>query len=390
MTGAGGRSGHRFRARRGFTLIELMVALLVSSLLVGMILAIFSRMSLAYRGQQQIAGVQQVLAAARATVEIDAKQAGLGMPNGFTVAMTGATLRSPVMVANASAAPDQIAFFYADTSTQAVVTTIPALPVLQVDASTGFAPGDLIVLAKPDTSTASPFANEANLTTYSACVVQIAAGGGSVSAGPPATITIAGAGSVPWGGTGHCAAGPSVGTMVYKFVAHAYRIDTTLARVGLGALQQGSTGGLLGANEVWNDLAYGFSDLQTALRAYQPIAGADPDGDLDTNRDWYSGDTQNALTTLPTAAPAPANAVLLQMSISLVAHTDRDVEGISSTQVPAMIDATKPLTNNTVGDHAAVVLPLPPPPWPNALYPGLRIYRYTTFQVDLRNLGVGR
>ena len=88
------------RGPRGFTLIELMVALLVSSLLVGMILAIFSRMSLAYRGQQQIAGVQQVLAAARATIELDAKQAGLGIPQGFKTAMTGATMQSPVKISN--------------------------------------------------------------------------------------------------------------------------------------------------------------------------------------------------------------------------------------------------------------------------------------------------
>jgi prepilin-type N-terminal cleavage/methylation domain-containing protein len=74
------------RTQRGFTLIELMVALVVSSLLVGLILAIFSRMSLAYRGQQQIAGLQQVLAAARATIEADAKQAGFAMPQGFRFA----------------------------------------------------------------------------------------------------------------------------------------------------------------------------------------------------------------------------------------------------------------------------------------------------------------
>jgi hypothetical protein len=357
-----------------------------------MILAIFSRMSLAYRGQQQIAGVQQVLAAARATIELDAKQAGLGMPGGFSTAIAGAALRSPLTVVNAANAPDQIAFFYADTSTQAVVTAFAGWPAtLTVDSSVGFAPGDLIVLTKPDTSQASPFVNEANITAYTACVVQIATGAGSVVVGPPASLAIAGAATLPWGGTAHCVnSPPSIGTMVYKFVAHGYRIDTTLARIGLGALQQSQTGGLLGANEVWSDLAYGFSDLQTALRAYQPIAGADLDADGDANRDWYSADVQNSLTTLPTAAPAPANAVLLQMSISLVAHTDRDVEGISSTQVPAMIDATKPLANTPVGDRAVVVLPLPPPPWPDALYPGLRIYRYTTFQVDLRNLGVGR
>ena len=46
-----------------------MVALIVSSLLVGMILSIFLRMSLAYRGQQQVANVQSVLAGARQMIE---------------------------------------------------------------------------------------------------------------------------------------------------------------------------------------------------------------------------------------------------------------------------------------------------------------------------------
>src|SRR5882672_2125557 len=123
MTRLGNRPGNRpaSHGQRGFTLIELMVALLVSSLLVGMILAIFSRMSLAYRGQQQIAGVQQVLAAARAAVELDAKQAGLGMPQGFKTAIPGLpAVESPVQVTNSNSGPDQIALFYADTSTQEI------------------------------------------------------------------------------------------------------------------------------------------------------------------------------------------------------------------------------------------------------------------------------
>src|SRR3954465_10134848 len=105
MTRSGTRSGTRSR-QRGFTLIELMVALLVSSLLVGMILAIFSRMSLAYRGQQQIAGVQEVRAAARAAIELNAKQAGLGMPQGFKTGKYGTALQSPVQVINSSSGPD--------------------------------------------------------------------------------------------------------------------------------------------------------------------------------------------------------------------------------------------------------------------------------------------
>ncbi|MEO7734004.1 MAG: prepilin-type N-terminal cleavage/methylation domain-containing protein, partial [Kofleriaceae bacterium] len=93
------------RGQRGFTLIELMVALVISSLLVGMILAIFSRMSIAYRGQQQIAGVQQVLAAARATIEFDAKQAGLAMPQGFIY--NDSLVHQAVSVTNSNTGPDQ-------------------------------------------------------------------------------------------------------------------------------------------------------------------------------------------------------------------------------------------------------------------------------------------
>jgi prepilin-type N-terminal cleavage/methylation domain-containing protein len=371
------------RGQRGFTLIELMVALLVSSLLVGMILAIFSRMSLAYRGQQQIAGVQQVLAAARAAIELDAKQAGLGVTDGFTTSFSAAPL-PPVTVVDSSTAPDQVALFYADTSTQARITGIGSWPAwLDVDDGTGFAPGDLIVLSKPDTSVVNTsFPGEANVTKYTACVLQIAAPSSSVTA---TRLTLATTG--PWAGTGNCAAAlVAVNGMVYKFVAHAYRIDTTPG-LTLGALEQSPTGGLLGGADVWNILAYGFSDIQTALRVYQNPGVGDPDGDGDGNRDWYSGGNQNGLTAAPLAFPAG----LLQMSISLLAHTDRTVEGIATTQLPAFIEAVtpptppKPVDNNAVGNRPVVTLPSADP-----LYPSSRIYRYLTFQVDFRNLGVGR
>ena len=85
----------RRRARQaGFTLIELMVALLVSTLLVGMILAIFARVSMAYRSQQQVAGLQQVLASARGMMELDAKQAGLGISQLSVKLLKHGTLKS--------------------------------------------------------------------------------------------------------------------------------------------------------------------------------------------------------------------------------------------------------------------------------------------------------
>src|SRR6185295_10796351 len=116
----------------------------------------------------------------------------------------------------------------------------------------------------------------------------------------------------------------------------------------------------------------------------------DLDNDGDATRNWYSGNNQAAATATP--------AQLLQMTISLVAHTDRETEGITSASTPNLIGpnpvnpGTNPAipNNNQLGDRAAVALPAPPPPWPNPLLPGARIYRYTTFQIDFRNLGIGQ
>jgi prepilin-type N-terminal cleavage/methylation domain-containing protein len=370
------------RGQRGFTLIELMVALLVSSLLVGMILAIFSRMSLAYRSQQQIAGVQQILAAARAAIELDAKQAGFGMPQGFKTAITGATLQSPVQVTNANNAPDQIALFYADTSAQAALTQ--ATPVIWTnpvgfDDVSSFAATDLVVLTTVSTAAnplpPPPGALLPDIATYDTCVLRIA----TVTLAPAQVTfdTVA-----PWGTTfAHCTNIVTSRTMMYHFVAHAYRIDPT------GALQRGESGGLLGNNETWTTLAFGFSDLQTAVRIYDPGAATDLDNDTDIKRNWYSSAAQDAMTR---AAVPPSGTALLGMSISLIAHTDRNVEGVATPATPDLIGPPAPApvnaANNSLGDRPGTALPVVPP---DPLLPGQRIYRWTTFRVDFRNLGVG-
>ena len=382
------------RPQRGFTLIELMVALVVSSLLAAMILAIFSRMSTAYRGQQQIAGLQQVLAAARATIELDARQAGLAMAQGFKVAGDAsppgvqATKHVPISIINHNDGPDELAVFYADPTSQAVVTTVvgawDGIPTVTVDSAVGFVPGELVVLSTVDLTVENPV-NPAgpHVATYDACVLQIVTPGGI--AGSTVTFSTV----PPWGvaGSAHCTSPVKGKTMMYRFVAHAYRIDPDPARTAFGALQWSLTGGLIGtAADGWTDLAYGFTDLQTALQIYDGdgLDTLDPDLDPDTagNVDWYSGAMQEKLTQpiLATDAYLPP----LEVSISLVARTDRDVEGIATQETPDLIVAGNP-DNNPIGDHPKVTLP-----W--AIDPSLpgRIYRATTFQVDLRNLGVGR
>ncbi len=356
------------RRQRGFTLIELMVALVVSSLLVGMILAIFSRMSIAYRGQQQIAGVQQVLSAARSAIELDAKQAGLAVPQGFKIAATGAAIHPAVTVLNSSNRADRIAFFYADTTTQAKVTDIATGPgTLGVDSTVGFLGGDVVVLTKVTMTAVDP--NAAEIATYDSCVLQIVAG-----ALPANSLTFTTA--APWGAPGfpQCTAPLAVGMMIYKFIARGYRIDSGLpVRAAQGALQLSPTGGLFNsASDAWADIAYGFTDIQTALQVFDSASAVDSDGDGDVLRNWRADGTQDGLVITNLVAP-------IQMSISLVARTDRDVEGIATSATPSLVGPS-------LGDHPSVALPSAI----DEALKGSRIYRYTTFQVDFRNLGVGR
>ena len=380
-------------ARRGFTLVELMVSMVIGSLLVIMLLTIFTRMSFAYREQQAIVNVQQTLTAARAAMELDAKQAGFGMAQGFK--LKDGLLHSPVRVVNSSTGPDEVGFYYADPGatgtgakaggkSQALATSNGAATTVTFDDASGFAAGDLVVLTTPDTSSmANPISptTDAKITRFDACVVQIA----SINTN---TVVFSTTGS--WGQVNnvHCATTTSGATMMYKFVAHYWRLDPTTTgtptRTSLGVLQRSPTGNLVGAND-FADMAYSFTDLQVATYFYDADYDATDtlDPDTDGARDWYSSTqqdtwTQNIVTTASFFPP-------LAVSLSLVARTERDVEGVFSSTTPVLTVAGNP-NNNLVGDRAAVSLPSAT----DDRLKGNRIYRYITFRVDMRNLGVGR
>jgi prepilin-type N-terminal cleavage/methylation domain-containing protein len=372
------RPPRRRRTERGFTLIELMVALVVSSLLVGMIFAIFIRMSTAYRTQQQVAEVQSKLAAARARIELDAKQAGFGMSGGFYMAFPGGVRVSPLRVINNADAPDEIAFFYADPSVQVatradVGATCTRRLCDQLGSTEGFRPGDVVVMSTLSWGPAEGYEDpgEPKVAQFMACLFQLSSVG-------PTSFSFSEA--APWGSFfgSHCPSPPVVGTtMFYKLAARHWRIDPS--RPAEGVLQL-STGGALVRIDDWQDQAYGFTDLQVATRFFEPRDLTDtPDPDADPRRDWYSGEQQE-INTEPAAALLPP----IQVSISLVARTERDVEGIASASTPDLTVAGNE-DHNTVGDRGPIPLPSELP-----ALAGHRIYRHTTFQVDLRNLGIGR
>jgi type IV pilus assembly protein PilW len=206
----------------GFTLVEMMIALVIASLLVAMLLSIFARMSFAMREQSDIIGVQQQITAARVAIERDAKLAGSEMSQGFKIAYDGAGTtnlkHSALRIVDSSTGPDDVGFYYADPSPtkQAVVTSSGAATTITVDSASGFTANDLVVLSTADTTSFSNPVNptsDAAITLYDACVLQIQ----SISSNQ---VTFYQNGN--WGRTNndHCSNTTANTTMMYGFVAH--------------------------------------------------------------------------------------------------------------------------------------------------------------------------
>ena len=345
-----------------------MVSLVVSSLLIGMILAIWGRMSLAFRGQQSLAELQQILAAAHERVESDLRLAGFQIPDGFLVA-GDPLLHEPVEIVDDADGfgPDELRVFAADASAVARVVDFngggdaptDSFVTVAVDTAADFVAGDLAVIVKAQAGAPADVA-------FFACVVQIESIAGD-------SLTLAGNGL--WGTTQNdqCdrvrtdpALGPDRRAMVYRFRARAYRIDP--ARRDLAVLQMSPTAGRAGD---WEDLAVGFTDLQVATRW--------------SDGQWHSDDVQ-AVLTAPNSDPARPRPLVARVSLVVRTHTKVDVA--PSQRTPALIDPANP-ANNDLGNRDAIQLEgVDDAARPEELR-GEHVYRHATVGTDLRNLGVG-
>jgi prepilin-type N-terminal cleavage/methylation domain-containing protein len=374
--------------RRGFTLIELMISLVIASVVVIMLLAIFARISFALREQQQIVTLQRTLSAAREALEYDAQHVGFGMADGWK-APGDTHLRSPIRVINSSSAPDEIVFYYGDPTKQGMVTAsvvdITSGTNVTLDANPGFIVGDRILMSTSylftDGLTAT---SDAKIATFYACTLTIS----SITGTSPSTFRF----TDPSGNNNaHCKNGSNSTvanrTMIYSFVSRHWRIDrSTTARQALGVLQLDTTD--TGTN--FFDQAYGVVDLQAAMYFYEDLTDPDrtadtADPDTDLIRDWYSSTTMATAVANRTALAPTFLKIPLQMSISVVARTAENVEGVFTASSPTLTVSGN-TTSNTVGDRASFTLPSAT----DAAYQGFRVYRYITFGVDLRNMGVGR
>ena len=394
-----GQPGRPGAAGRGFTLIELMIALTISALLIGMILSIFTRMSTAYRTQQYVADLQRTLTAGHDVIQHDVRQAGFGLPDGWK--KSGSQFVFPaVEIRDHATTPDELHVFYADSSAQARVMTIDTNPgnpfaTVTVDNQDNFAVGDVVVITNYRTEAIGVPPNQVIVSRYRACVAQIAVITASV-------FSLRTDGT--WGETNndqcdevrasHPTSGVVAGqpsTMVYRFVARGYRIDPT--RRALGVLQLSPTGGVL---DDWQDLGLGFTDLQIASRWYEG-EDDDPGGratadtaDVDTDpaRDWYSGGDQDTLTAAALTWD-DRRSLLTEVRVTLVVRTRQNLQAVGAARTPTLVDATRP-NNNDLGNRAAVTLAGVPDASRSEELRGDAIYRFATVGSDVRNLAVAR
>lgn len=388
------------RAQRGFTLIELMVALAISSIMVLMVLAMFARITTAYRSQQQLTQLQVSLSAAQNLIEQEVKRAGFQLADGFHVAGFGNTFRAPIQITNSATGPDELRLYSADGARAARVLDVSSDDRIDVDDTAAFFAGDLAVMVNVGTTRITNLvqlsggaAADTIVPTFEACLVRIE----RVDAGTPGTLRFDT--TSPWGDadinkTGHCrfvttqhAAETAPDTMIYGLHARAYRIDPTAARAALGVLQVSLSGGLI--DNDWQDLGLGFTDLQLALRVFEENTTAGEPGATDTDDlddlaryDWYSGeDMENVTGALFFRNNHPR---ITQVSVSLAARTDSDVDDVYTRRTPAFTDPARPY-NNELGDRDSVDLTSSPP----AALAGQRIYRYSINRIDARNTGSG-
>jgi type II secretory pathway pseudopilin PulG len=376
------------REQSGLTIVEILVSVLLVAIAVAFTFGMQVRTSNGFRDQSSVAEVQQTLRSATDLIVKDLRQAGLLATGVYNGAYNGGlTSMSPVLVTDNAAGDgtDVITLTYADESTVVHIQTggpnFNSAETL-VDTWGDFHDGDVLMAVRTrpcNQPSGTP------IPVGGGCVLQITGltpGGPKIQHHPGGTYNLTGNSQCTNPGTDMSYAGGANGnscwndgyTVFVRAVNRSYRIKPGDPR---GVLQMSPSGGAI-AND-WVDLALGIVDLQVAVRIYEPAGTIDRDGDGDARRNWYSGSTLAA--TLATAGNVP-----LEVSVTLVAKTTKEVSGPTVTKTADIFEAGKPLDNNRVGNHAGTNLPVASSSSP---YYGSFVYRSYTATVDLRNVGIG-
>ena len=339
----------------GFTLVELMVAVALAGVVVAFVFGIHGQMVGAMRGQASISEIVETVTAAREVIAKEARLAGQGFPkdgvkwgNGPTQRWLGVDVVNDVDVAGADMA-DEIQL----QRTEGDVYTTTFLPngqlTLAAADTLGFVVGEPIMLMKLN-----------GVLACSAPVVAVTANDVTVDplindpGGPCMRNTIPTPSPIVTDGE------DIVIARIYRI---GFRLDPNAATFPLGVLQQTLDGGA-----TWTDLGIGYSNLQFAVRYFEPTNAVDADGDGDPTKDWYSGDNlEVAAAARPVDAdtdPPPADAGRpMQIGISDEGRNLRRLEIVPATFTPVLQDPVRP-DNNPIGNWPGIpdiaVGPLPP------------------------------
>ncbi len=388
--------------QRGLTLVEIMVSLAVLGVAAGLIFGVQMRMTGALRDQQNIAEVQQTLRSAAAVISKDIRQAGFLTVAVYEMGDPGIVVQ-PVQVTNgASGAPDVLRLQSANNTCEAHIcdtnnTWCPGHTgptgwksgETEVNINNCFQDGQLAYAVR--TITVGTPGTAGYIPAGTGCILMITQTPQTNVGGT--NLKIQHHPQVPWNTAGNdqCSALATVWddgyTMFMGISLRSYRINPCDQR---GVLQMCNNGICDPAcnSADWQDVALGIVDMQFALRVCHNSA-SDFDADLAsspqcTNIDWFSGDTMGTLAGVVT------NPRIIDVSVTLVAKTTKEVNGPRLSDVPSLKDPSFPDDYNRLSDKGAVTLPVTSTStWPSSMYVGDVIYRVFTTTIDLRNVGVG-
>ena len=374
------------RSERGFTLIELMVAMTVGSIIVGFAFVVSSNLTAAFREQNRAAVAIQTARNVSAVMSADLRQAGYLVANGFRTAAWGTptALVPAFSVVNDAdgTGPDQIDVYYADASAGGRVTAIDPLATqyADVDAADELLVGDLAVLVNGDVDVDG---GGNVFGTYTACIVRVTA----IDDGDPdrvhfddsaPPINTADNSHCADVVTAHAADGASADTLLYRFVGRSYRIDPTRKEM---SVLQASPSGRLAADD-WADVAVGVTTIQVATQFYESGDTVDdPDGDGDPRRDWYSAEAQETPDVTLTR-PTPSVPARVTLTIEARTPTRNPVQPITQSFIG------DPVEHNPLGDWDGIQLTGVADAARPVAYRGDNLYRWLSEQIDMRNMAV--
>jgi len=221
----------------GFTLIELMIVLVISSIVIAAIFATFISQQKSYATQTKVSDMQQNARAALTLMERDLRMAGFGVgDSGFTVqAFAGNNVNASITVANnATPTPDQITIVYAAQQISTVSAVSDTNVTLANAAGFGLANGTQYIA----------FETVRNVYTIQSINGNVL----TLNSAPPSYL----ANIVNTGGV--------VGARAYLVRAVTYQVDTgrrTLERVASDQI-----GTVPDADDLWDDIGNYITNLQ--------------------------------------------------------------------------------------------------------------------------------